>query len=151
MMKAIACLLRLGAVRARYTALRTASARVPRIASTQYVGRAALNDRALRNTSRRHILAGVELPDVVDQVRGFVVQLTYTISGLPHGRLTKLRAHGAIWSVPVGTGFVVSSDGWIITAKHVIDASPPSGRRSQRERTLSGSGSPIKVDLALFG
>jgi S1-C subfamily serine protease len=63
----------------------------------------------------------MELPDAIDHARGFVVQITYTIIGLPHSRLQKLGAHGAVWSVPLGTGFVVSDEGWVITAKHVVD------------------------------
>lgn len=32
-----------------------------------------------------------------------------------------ISEHGAVWSVPLGTGFVVSDEGWVVTAKHVMD------------------------------
>jgi S1-C subfamily serine protease len=63
----------------------------------------------------------MELPTAIDRVRPFVVQITYTITGLDRPRLQQLDARGAVWSVPLGTGFVVSEQGWVVTAKHVID------------------------------
>lgn len=64
----------------------------------------------------------MDLPDAIDYVRGCIVQITYTITGLPHRRLRDLNARGAVWSMPMGTGFVIDNNGWVVTAKHVIDA-----------------------------
>ncbi|HEY5193118.1 MAG TPA: serine protease [Solirubrobacteraceae bacterium] len=62
------------------------------------------------------------LADAIDRIRGSVVQITYTITGLPHERLTDLNARGAVYSIPLGTGFVISDKGYVVTAKHVIAA-----------------------------
>src|SRR5438094_198330 len=63
----------------------------------------------------------MELLEAIDHARSFVVQITYTITGLTTDRLRRLDARGAVWSVPLGTGFVVSDQGFIVTAQHVID------------------------------
>lgn len=88
----------------------------------------------------RPILDGVQLPDAIDQARGFVVQVTYTITGLPYSRLRQLDARGAVWSVPVGTGFVVSDAGWIITAKHVVDCLPTIQTQVPEGQHIVGAG-----------
>jgi S1-C subfamily serine protease len=64
----------------------------------------------------------MELATAIDHVRDFVVQITYTITGLTRTRLEELHARGAVWSAPLGTGFVISDQGWVVTAHHVIDA-----------------------------
>jgi S1-C subfamily serine protease len=64
----------------------------------------------------------MQFPDAIDKVRDSVVQITYTITGLGHARLKELGARGAIYSMPLGTGFVVSDKGYVVTAKHVIAA-----------------------------
>jgi len=63
----------------------------------------------------------VELPDAINQIRGAVVQITYTISGLSHEALEDLGADGAIFSRPFGSGFFISDRGHVVTAKHVLD------------------------------
>lgn len=63
----------------------------------------------------------MKLADVIDQIRGAIVQITYTISGLSHDTLLRLGADGAVFSRPFGSGFFVSDDGHVITAKHVLD------------------------------
>lgn len=63
----------------------------------------------------------IHLPDVIDDVRGAAVQMTYTISGLPHETLLGLGADGAIFSRPFGSGFFISDAGHVLTAKHVLD------------------------------
>jgi S1-C subfamily serine protease len=95
---------------------------------------------ACRTNGTRLILDEVELPDAIDQTRGFVVQVTYTITGLSHSRLRQLDAHGAVWSIPVGTGFVVSDEGWIITAKHLVDFLPTIQTRVPEGHHIVGAG-----------
>jgi S1-C subfamily serine protease len=77
---------------------------------------------AARVAQRTSAYAGpVNLEQTIDHVRGFVVQITYTIVGLERPRLEALQARGAVWSIPLGTGFIISRDGVVATAQHVID------------------------------
>jgi S1-C subfamily serine protease len=63
----------------------------------------------------------MKLNDVIDEIRGTVVQITYTITGLPHELLVELGADGAVFSRPSGSGFFISDAGHVITANQVID------------------------------
>jgi hypothetical protein len=63
----------------------------------------------------------MELADVIDTVRPCIVQIAYTITGLEEYRLQELNSRGAVYSKPVGSGFVLTDKGEIVTAKHVLD------------------------------
>jgi S1-C subfamily serine protease len=63
----------------------------------------------------------MELADVIDRVRPCIVQIAYTITGLEERRLHEPRSRGAVYSKPVGSGFVLTDKGEIVTAKHVLD------------------------------
>ena len=63
----------------------------------------------------------MDLPHVIDQIRGAIVQITYTIDGLSRETLLELGADGAVFSRPFGSGFFISDAGHVITAKHVLD------------------------------
>jgi hypothetical protein len=63
----------------------------------------------------------MRLCEAVDHIRGAVVQITYTVSGLAHETLVELGADGAVFSRPFGSGFFISDAGHVITAKHVLD------------------------------
>lgn len=63
----------------------------------------------------------MQLQDVIAEVRGAVVQVTYTVTGLPREVLIELGADGAVFSRPFGSGFLISYAGHAITANHVID------------------------------
>jgi S1-C subfamily serine protease len=62
------------------------------------------------------------LPDAIDRVRPGVVQITHTISGIGWEGVRELGGHGAVFSAPIGTGFIASPDGLhVVTAGHVLD------------------------------
>jgi S1-C subfamily serine protease len=63
----------------------------------------------------------MELPGAIEHVRGAVVQVMYTISDLPPEVLDELGTSRPVFSRPFGSGFLVSADGYAITAKHVLD------------------------------
>lgn len=63
----------------------------------------------------------MRLQEVIEEIRGSIVQVTYTISGLPHDTLDELGADGAVFSRPFGSGLFISDAGHVITAKHVLD------------------------------
>lgn len=63
----------------------------------------------------------MRLQHVIDGIRGSVVQMTYTISGLPRDTLVELGADGAVFSRPFGSGFIISEEGHAVTAGHVLD------------------------------
>lgn len=62
------------------------------------------------------------LPDVVEEVRPAIVQITYTVFGLPGEELMDIGAPGPAISKPLGTGLFVNDDAYVLTAAHVIDA-----------------------------
>lgn len=63
----------------------------------------------------------MDLSQAIADVRGFIVQITYTIVGLDKVRLESLGARGAVWSIPLGTGFVINDNGFVVTALHVVE------------------------------
>src|SRR3954454_4655170 len=82
----------------------------------------------------------MDLPDAIDHARGCIVQITYTITGLSLQRLQRLDARGAVWSVPLGTGFVIHDEGWVITAKHVIDGVAATAANVPEGQHIVGAG-----------
>ena len=82
----------------------------------------------------------MRLPQIIERARDSVVQITYTITGLPHEDLVRLGARGAVWSFPLGTGFVLNDDGYVVTAKHVVDAIAQTAADIPNGRHLVGVG-----------
>jgi S1-C subfamily serine protease len=67
----------------------------------------------------------MELSETIERVRPSVVQLAYTVFGLPPERVAELGSQPGppgILNKILGTGFFVTGDAHVITAKHVIDA-----------------------------
>jgi S1-C subfamily serine protease len=64
----------------------------------------------------------VDLPDVLDLVRPAVTQITCTIQGLTAVELQALGVPGdAFFSRPIGSGFLVNDQAYVVTAQHVLD------------------------------
>jgi S1-C subfamily serine protease len=62
----------------------------------------------------------VGLPETIERTRGAIVQVMYTIDGLSQEALEELRARGPVFSQPFGTAFLVSTQGYAVTAHHVL-------------------------------
>lgn len=64
----------------------------------------------------------LSLPDAIDCLRPAVVQIMHTITGLEPERVRELGGRGAVFSVAMGSGFIVSPDArHVVTAEHVLD------------------------------
>lgn len=61
------------------------------------------------------------LPDIIDSVRPSIVQITYTVFDLPEAERRRLGV-SMVLSRPLGTGFFVNDEAYIVTAQHVVEA-----------------------------
>jgi S1-C subfamily serine protease len=59
--------------------------------------------------------------DTIDAIRPSIVQITYLEHQIPESqRQARGRRHSG-FNEPEGTGFFVNNDGYVVTAKHVVD------------------------------
>lgn len=70
----------------------------------------------------------MSLADVIDAVRPSVVQIGFTVFGLTEEQLKELGA-SMVYSKPLGTGFFVNDEAYVITAHHVIAAARKLGEQ----------------------
>jgi S1-C subfamily serine protease len=61
----------------------------------------------------------VNTPDAVDAIRPSVVQVVFSAEGIPDDVAT--RVGGPTLNRPIGTGFLLNEDAYVVTAKHVVD------------------------------
>lgn len=61
------------------------------------------------------------LPDIIDSVRPCVVQITFTVFDLPEDERRRLGVN-TVLSRPLGTGFFVNDEAYVVTAQHVVEA-----------------------------
>lgn len=69
----------------------------------------------------------MKLPDAIDRVRASTVQINIDLHPSPRQLLTPV----------LGTGFLVSEEGWVVTARHVVEAA----------QELTGSPAPSVVGV----
>jgi S1-C subfamily serine protease len=63
----------------------------------------------------------VTLPDVIDAVRPSVVQISYSAIRIPR-EPGDLRDQPVVLGGPLGTGFIVNEEGYVVTVEHVLAA-----------------------------
>ncbi|MHB8658588.1 MAG: S1 family peptidase [Solirubrobacteraceae bacterium] len=88
----------------------------------------------------RPTVVGVELPDVIDQLRPSIVQISATVR--PNTDEHRARLGGKLFrSQPMGTGFFVSESAHVVTAQHVISGA--------RRVAAEWAGSEVSVGIGL--
>jgi hypothetical protein len=64
----------------------------------------------------------MDLRSAVDAIRPSTVQITVTATGLSEDAVQNLGGHGEVFSRPIGTGFLVGSDGTVVTLSTLLTA-----------------------------
>src|SRR6266487_298915 len=62
----------------------------------------------------------MELPEAIEAIRPSIVQLMFFAAGFPYE--VRRRLNRPFLAAPLGTGFFVHTDGYVVTANHVVEA-----------------------------
>jgi S1-C subfamily serine protease len=81
----------------------------------------ASSTQAAQSGPKETITKAMTLPEAVESVRPSVVQIVAQVVRAPSSN-SPAQVPTRPVTIPLGTGFMVNADGYVITARHVVEA-----------------------------